>query len=110
MRRYCWRWLVVLIPADYREMLGTHGVFSLAFAQRKFWREGGYFDAASHEKWFAAHLVAGGGMKVYLLLPLALLAVWGNCARPKVRRRPAMTVGLLVSLARLTGGVTWLNP
>ena len=88
----------VLIPQDYK-MLGTHAVFSLAFLSNiKFWREAGYFDAASHEKWLLHTWSLAVEWQFYLLLPLALLVVW--------KLRPgrkfiivAMIVGLLVSLA-----------
>ena len=40
-----------LLPLEYKA-LGTQVVFSLVFlSNEKFWREAGYFDTASHEKW-----------------------------------------------------------
>lgn len=88
----------VLLPVDYKA-LGTHAVFSLAFLSNiKFWREAGYFDAASHEKWLLHTWSLAVEWQFYLLLPLALLAVW----KWRPGRRPVMVVmaaGLLVSLA-----------
>lgn len=88
----------VLLPVDYKA-LGTHAVFSLAFLSNiKFWREAGYFDAASHEKWLLHTWSLAVEWQFYLLLPLVLLAVW----KWRPGRRPVMVVmavGLLVSLA-----------
>ena len=43
-------WLL-LLPLDYK-MLGLHSLFSVFFlSNMKFWREAGYFDTQSHEKW-----------------------------------------------------------
>lgn len=88
----------VLLPVDYKA-LGTHAVFSLAFLSNiKFWREAGYFDAASHEKWLLHTWSLAVEWQFYLLLPLVLLAVW----KWRPGRRPVMVVmmvGLLASLA-----------
>ena len=88
----------VLLPIDYKE-LGKHAVFSLAFLSNiKFWREAGYFDTASHEKWLLHTWSLAVEWQFYLLLPLVLLAVW----KWRPGRRPVMVVmaaGLLASLA-----------
>lgn len=43
-----WFWLPSI---DYK-ILGTHAATALVFVSNlKFWREAGYFDVASHEKW-----------------------------------------------------------
>lgn len=87
-----------LLPIDYK-VLGTHAVFSMAFLSNiKFWREAGYFDAASHEKWLLHTWSLAVEWQFYLLLPLVLLAVW----KWRPGRRPvlvAMAMGLLASLA-----------
>lgn len=98
----------VLLPPDY-ERLGNHAVFSLAFLSNiVFWREAGYFDAASHEKWLLHTWSLAVEWQFYLLLPLALLAVWR--LRPG-RRAIAMVIaaGLLASLA-LSVVLTPLKP
>ena len=98
----------VLLPVDYKA-LGTHAVFSLAFLSNiKFWREAGYFDAASHEKWLLHTWSLAVEWQFYLLLPLVLLAVW----KWRPGRRPVMVVmavGLLLSLA-LSVVATSLRP
>ncbi len=88
----------VLTASDYRE-LGIHAALSLTFISNiKFWREAGYFDAASHEKWLLHTWSLAAEWQFYLLLPLVLLAVW----KWRPGRRPVMVVmavGLLASLA-----------
>jgi peptidoglycan/LPS O-acetylase OafA/YrhL len=87
-----------LLPIDYAA-LGVHAVFSLVFLSNiKFWREAGYFDAASHEKWLLHTWSLAVEWQFYLLLPLLLLAVWKW--RPgRVPLGMAMAAALLVSLA-----------
>ena len=96
----------VLMPVDYK-VLGTHVAFSLAFLSNiKFWREAGYFDAASHEKWLLHTWSLAVEWQFYLLLPLVLLAVWKW--RPgRQAMMVAMTVGLLASLALSIGATPW---
>ncbi len=66
----------VLMPVDYK-ILGTHVIASLAFVSNiKFWRETGYFDAESHEKWLLHTWSLAAEWQFYMLLPLALLAIW----------------------------------
>ncbi|QRF59027.1 acyltransferase family protein [Variovorax paradoxus] len=97
-----------LATLDY-QILGTHAAFSLAFLSNiKFWREAGYFDAASHEKWLLHTWSLAVEWQFYLLLPLVLLAVW----KWRPGRRPvlvAMVAGLVASLA-LSVVVTSLRP
>lgn len=96
----------VLLPLDYK-MLGTHVFFSLAFLSNvKFWREAGYFDAASHEKWLLHTWSLAVEWQFYLLLPLALLAVWK--LRPGRRSIVwVMAAGLLVSLVLSIFVTSW---
>ena len=97
-----------LLPVDYHA-LGDHAVYSLAFVSNiKFWREAGYFDAASHEKWLLHTWSLSVEWQFYLLLPLLLLAVW----KWRPGRGPLtgfMAAGLLGSLA-LSVAATPLQP
>jgi len=97
-----------LLPIDYRA-LGDHAVFSLAFVSNiKFWREAGYFDAASHEKWLLHTWSLSVEWQFYLLLPLLLMAVWKW--RPGRRTLTGfMAAGLLASLG-LSVAATSLQP
>lgn len=87
-----------LLPLDYKA-LGTHAMFSLAFfSNGKFWREAGYFDTASHEKWLLHTWSLSVEWQFYLLLPLVLLAMW----KWRPGRKPLtilMVAGLAASLA-----------
>lgn len=68
-----WRWL---LPSDYKA-LGTHAWSSVAFMSNfKYWREAGYFDAGSHDKWLLHTWSLAVEWQFYLVLPLVLLAVW----------------------------------
>ena len=68
-----WFWLP---SADYK-MLGTHAATALAFVSNlKFWREAGYFDAASHEKWLLHTWSLSVEWQFYILLPLGCLLLW----------------------------------
>ncbi len=66
----------VLVPPDY-EKLGSHAVSSAAFVSNiKYWAETGYFDSASHEKWLLHTWSLSVEWQFYILLPVALWAVW----------------------------------
>ncbi|MBE0509016.1 MAG: acyltransferase, partial [Marinospirillum sp.] len=65
------------LPAlDYR-MLATHVITALVFISNiKFWREAGYFDAASHEKLLLHTWSLSVEWQFYLLFPVALVILW----------------------------------
>lgn len=66
----------VLMPVDYK-IPGTHVIAGLAFVSNiKFWREPGYFDAESHEKWLPHTSSLAAEWQFYMLLPQVLPAVW----------------------------------
>lgn len=68
-----WFFLPVL---DYRQ-LGLHAVTAIVFASNlKFWREAGYFDIASHEKWLLHTWSLSVEWQFYVFLPLVLMAIW----------------------------------
>lgn len=87
-----------MMPTDYRA-LSSDLVTALIFLSNfKFWREAGYFDASSHEKWFLHTWSLSVEWQFYLILPLVLMGLW----RLSPSRR-AMSVwliaGFVVSLA-----------
>ncbi len=83
---------------DYR-MLSTHAITALAFiSNMKFWREAGYFDAASHEKLLLHTWSLCVEWQFYILFPLVLVVLWKLL--PNRRFIGLMLVaGFLLSLA-----------
>ncbi|HHF3086093.1 TPA: acyltransferase family protein [Vibrio diabolicus] len=64
-----------LIPLDYRA-LGKHVASSIAFLSNIiYWRESGYFDAASHEKWLLHTWSLSVEWQFYIIYPIILLAL-----------------------------------
>jgi peptidoglycan/LPS O-acetylase OafA/YrhL len=90
-----WFWLT---PLDYKT-LSTQAIYSLSFLSNiQFWREAGYFDTSSHEKWLLHTWSLAVEWQFYLLLPLLLPMVWK--LRPGRRTITlVMAIGLLTSLA-----------
>lgn len=65
-----------LLATDYR-LLANHVISSLGFFSNfKYWRESGYFDPSSHEKWLLHTWSLSVEWQFYLLLPLALIVAW----------------------------------
>ena len=61
-------------PIDYRA-LGKHAASSIGFISNViYWREAGYFDAASHEKWLLHTWSLSVEWQFYILYPLVLVA------------------------------------
>lgn len=96
-------WFVLPAP-DYRP-LGMHVLTSVLFASNiQYWREAGYFDAASHDKWLLHTWSLSVEWQFYLVLPLLLWGVWRwwpgrrNAAR-------VLAAGLVASL----GLSVWLT-
>lgn len=94
----------LLPPQDYRS-LGMHTLTSVLFASNiQYWREAGYFDAASHDKWLLHTWSLSVEWQFYLVLPLLLWGVWrlwpGRCNAAQVH-----ILLLLASLALLV----WLT-
>lgn len=87
-----------LPPLDYR-MLGTHSVAGVSFlSNMQFWREAGYFDTQSHEKWLLHTWSLAVEWQFYIILPLILITVW----KWKPNRQSityVMLAGLTASLA-----------
>lgn len=90
-------WLA-LTATDYKA-LGTHILFTLLFLSNiKFWREAGYFDAASHEKWLLHTWSLSVEWQFYLLFPLVLMLLWKINSQRKFLEI-MLIVGILISLA-----------
>ncbi|GIU38119.1 acyltransferase [Shewanella hafniensis] len=68
-----WFWLP---NADYKMLAGHVGTAVAFVSNLKFWREAGYFDAASHEKWLLHTWSLSVEWQFYILLPLGCLLLW----------------------------------
>ncbi|PTQ70662.1 acyltransferase family protein [Pseudomonas sp. GV071] len=86
------------LPATEYRILGRHALSALSFLSNLvFWSEDGYFDSASHDKLLLHTWSLSVEWQFYLLLPLAMLAVW----KLKPGRGPQVLMiatGLLLSL------------
>ncbi len=64
-----------LIPLDYKA-LSKHATSSIGFLSNViYWRESGYFDAASHEKWLLHTWSLSVEWQFYIIYPLVLVAM-----------------------------------
>lgn len=100
-------WLL-LLPLDYK-MLGLHSIFSVLFlSNMKFWRESGYFDTQSHEKWLLHTWSLAVEWQFYLLLPIMILAIWKIFhSRKSILITTASSLFISLSLSII---VTSINP
>lgn len=65
-----------LIPLDYKE-LSKHAASSVTFLSNiVYWKEAGYFDAVSHEKWLIHTWSLSVEWQFYILYPLVLLGLY----------------------------------
>ena len=98
-----WFWLP---SADYK-ILGAHAATALAFVSNlKFWREAGYFDAASHEKWLLHTWSLSVEWQFYILLPLGCLLLWHWLGRTAVKWA-LVAAGLLSLLLSIYVSARW---
>jgi peptidoglycan/LPS O-acetylase OafA/YrhL len=64
-----------LNPIDYKA-LGKHVVSSMSFLSNiTYWKESGYFDAASHTKWLLHTWSLSAEWQFYIIYPLVLVAM-----------------------------------
>ena len=64
-----------LSPLEY-EALGKHAASSVSFLSNiTYWKEAGYFDAASHEKWLLHTWSLSVEWQFYIIYPLVLIAM-----------------------------------
>jgi peptidoglycan/LPS O-acetylase OafA/YrhL len=67
----------VALPATDYEQTAQHALTALGFFSNfKFWREAGYFDSNSSEKWLLHTWSLSIELQFYLLLPLVLMLLW----------------------------------
>ncbi|MCU8069537.1 acyltransferase family protein [Shewanella sp. SM32] len=98
-----WFWLP---NADYK-MLAAHVGTAVAFVSNlKFWREAGYFDAASHEKWLLHTWSLSVEWQFYILLPLGCLLLWHWFGKRGVKLA-LVAAGLLSLALSVYASVRW---
>lgn len=65
-----------LVQSEYKT-LANHITSSLTFSSNStFWKESGYFDVASYDKWLLHTWSLSVEWQFYLILPLILIATW----------------------------------
>lgn len=75
-----------LIPLDYKE-LSKHAAGSVTFISNIiYWKEAGYFDAGSHEKWLLHTWSLSVEWQFYLIYPLVLLALRKTLSIENIKR------------------------
>ncbi|MGL5947687.1 MAG: acyltransferase family protein [Aeromonas sp.] len=68
---------LIWLPSVDLQQLSQHSAGALGFMSNfMFWREAGYFAAASHDKWLLHTWSLSVEWQFYLLLPLACLLAW----------------------------------
>ncbi|MEH6345156.1 MAG: acyltransferase family protein [Bermanella sp.] len=99
----------LFLPAMEFEQLGKHSFGAATFLSNiLFWKESGYFDADSHDKWLLHTWSLSVEWQFYILLPIALLFIWK--IRPtKGSLITAYIIGIFISLA-LSIAITNLKP
>ena len=65
------------LPSIEYDNLAIHVISAIYFLSNiKFWREAGYFDVSSHEKWLLHTWSLSVEWQFYLLLPLFIVLFW----------------------------------
>lgn len=94
---------------DYKA-LATHVATALTFVSNiQFWREAGYFDVASHEKWLLHTWSLSVEWQFYILLPLGSLLVW-RLLGPRALRWALMALGVGSLLLSIYASQRWPTP
>jgi peptidoglycan/LPS O-acetylase OafA/YrhL len=99
----------LILPATDYKPLGMHVLASILFISNiQYWREAGYFDIASHDKWLLHTWSLSLEWQFYLLLPLILCGLWKLWPdRKKIAW--ILFIALVISFA-LSIGLTNYNP
>ncbi|WOH38976.1 acyltransferase family protein [Thalassotalea fonticola] len=85
-----------LIPSDY-EKLGKHIIGAISFISNiLFWREAGYFDASSHEKWLLHTWSLSVEWQFYIIYPILISILWGRLSKSSVVK--VIVIAFLLSL------------
>ncbi|CNL42848.1 acyltransferase family protein [Yersinia proxima] len=98
-----WFWL----PEQNYKLLATHVVNTLFFISNiKFWRESGYFDASSHEKWLLHTWSLSVEWQFYIILPIIIFVLW-RLISYKAVKFALLTLGLLSLCLAIYASQRW---
>ncbi|WP_227720393.1 acyltransferase family protein, partial [Yersinia proxima] len=98
-----WFWL----PEQNYKLLATHVVNTLFFISNiKFWRESGYFDASSHEKWLLHTWSLSVEWQFYIILPIIIFVLWRFISYKAVKFA-LLTLGLLSLCLAIYASQRW---
>ncbi|MDN3718007.1 acyltransferase family protein [Vibrio breoganii] len=101
-------WLY-LMPLDYKA-LGKHVASSLGFFSNViYWRESGYFDAASHEKWLLHTWSLSVEWQFYIIYPVVLI-VLKRFMSLEILKRVIVVGAILGFVASIIATMKWPNP
>ncbi|MBY7767197.1 acyltransferase [Vibrio fluvialis] len=98
-----------LTPLDYK-VLGKHVASSMGFVSNViYWRESGYFDAASHEKWLLHTWSLSVEWQFYILYPIVLVALKKFLSLENLKR--LIVVGTILGFVlSVIATIKWPNP
>lgn len=98
-----------LTPLDY-QALGKHVASSMGFMSNViYWRESGYFDVASHEKWLLHTWSLSVEWQFYILYPIVLVALKKFLSLENLKR--LIVVGTVLGFAlSVLATMKWPNP
>jgi peptidoglycan/LPS O-acetylase OafA/YrhL len=103
---FCWFYLT---PLDYKA-LGKHVASSLGFLSNVvYWREAGYFDASSHEKWLLHTWSLSAEWQFYIIYPLVLV-VMRKFMSVKAMKATVLLGTLLGFIFCVIATYKWPNP
>ncbi|WP_082746091.1 acyltransferase family protein [Alteromonas sp. Mac1] len=96
-----------LLPYEY-EKLGKHVAGSIGFISNiLYWRESGYFDAASHEKWLLHTWSLSVEWQFYIIYPVLLLTLSKFISLTNIKRSLLLLtlLGFVICVA-----ITYISP
>ncbi|MDP2573395.1 acyltransferase family protein [Vibrio penaeicida] len=98
-----------LTPFDYKT-LGKHAAGSVGFVSNIiYWKESGYFDAASHEKWLLHTWSLSVEWQFYIIYPIVLMTLKNFLSLESLKR--LIVVGTLLGYFFSVGAtMKWADP
>lgn len=98
------------LPSQDYKLLSGHVATALTFISNiKFWREAGYFDEASHDKWLLHTWSLSVEWQFYVLLPIGCMMLW-RMAGKRFMLWTLLLIGLGSLLLALYASKSWPVP